>query len=325
MHTTSPGGDPVLTRLISSALSLAVVLPLSLRPFSFLSYTSVAGLLALGLAFLVLILNGIATLSNGDGNPTAAEPAPSPWQQAFSTTPRGLAEFYGVVSFCFGIPPLAFPIEGSMGRPDRFPSAVCWSMAAVALLYIGICETVALLYPNAPSNILMALPADSILATSVRLLVAAVCLLSYPLALVPLAESMEKALVPACASSDEERAPLRGAAGAGAGAAAPVEGGRRTRLAVRMGVVVASAMFAAGVPCISVIISFIGAFSVALLALVLPPLFHLCLVSMRQTRRDALKDVALLVLGSVATIVATVLTAQAGFLSILFTHKCPSS
>lgn len=322
MHTTSPGGDPVLTRLLSSALSLAVVLPLSLRPFSFLSYTSVAGLLALGLAFLVLILNGIATLSNGDGNPTAAEPAPSPWQQTFSTTPRGLAEFYGVVSFCFGIPPLAFPIEGSMGRPDRFPSAVRWSMAAVALLYIGICEAVALLYPNAPSNILMALPADSVLATSVRLLIAAVCLLSYPLALVPLAESMEKALVPACASSDEERAPLRGGAGA---AAAPAEGGRRARLAVRVGVVVASAMFAAGVPCISVIISFIGAFSVALLALVLPPLFHLCLVSMRQAQRDALKDAALLVLGSVATIVATVLTAQAGFLSILFTHKCPSS
>ena len=31
--------DPALTRLLSSALSLVVVLPLSLRPFSFLSYT----------------------------------------------------------------------------------------------------------------------------------------------------------------------------------------------------------------------------------------------------------------------------------------------
>lgn len=323
MHTTSPGGDPALTRLLSSALSLAVVLPISLRPFSFLSYTSVAGLLALGLAFLVLILNGIATLSTGNDSNAGAKHAPSPWEQAFSTTPRGLAEFYGVVSFCFGIPPLAFPIEGSMGRPDRFPSAVRWSVAAVALLYIGICETLALLYPTAPSNILLALPSDSILATSVRLLVAAVCLLSYPLALVPLAESMEKALVSVCKSSDEERAPLRAEAGAGA-AAAPA-GGKRTLLAVRVGVVVASAMFAAGVPCISVIISFIGAFSVALLALVLPPLFHLCLVSMRQTWRDAVKDAALLVLGSVATIVATVLTAQAGFLSIMLTHKCPSS
>ena len=101
------------------------------------------------------------------------------------------------------------------------------------------------------------------------------------------------------------------------------EGAGRARLAVRVGVVVASVIVASIMPCINIIVSFIGAFSVALLALVLPPLFHLRLVSVRQTQNDVVKDVGLLVLGSVATIVATVLVAQAGFLTILFTHKCP--
>lgn len=309
--------DPALTRLIGSFFSFIVILPLSLRPFSFLAHTSVAGLLALGLAFLVLILNGITQLST---NPP--EPAPTLGPSPFSTSLRGLSEFFGVASFCFGIPPLAFPIQRAMHRPDGFPWAVRWSMAAVALLYIGICTTVAVLYPKAPSNILLALPADSILSTGVRLLVAAVCLLSYPLALVPLAESMEQALLRARARAqahDEERAPLR----AGGMAAPAAEGTARARLVVRVGVVLASAVFASAVPCFGVVVSFMGAFSVALLGLVLPPLFHLCLVSRWGTRADAGKDVVLLALGTVATLVATALTAKAGFLSILETHKCP--
>jgi amino acid permease len=312
------------------------VLPLSLRPFSFLSYTSIAGLCALGLAFLVLIVHGALAAAAAEPPAAMTSTSTSTWShKAFATSPGGLAEFYGVASFCFGIPPLAFPIQHSMTRPDRFSAAVRWSMASAALLYIAIAETVALLYPTAPSNILFALPAASFLATGVRLLVLVVCLLSYPLAMVPLAESIEKALLllearaHGPAADPSERAPLRAGAAAGGGAGgaatATAEGPRGSRLPVRVSLVVTSAVVGTAVPCFGLVVSFLGAFSVALLAFVLPPLFHLCLVSMPLTRAEALQDVALLVLGTVATIVATVLTAQAGFLSILINHKCPTS
>ncbi len=330
------GGGPALARLLSVGLSLLVVLPLSLRPFSFLSYTSVAGLCALGLAFLVLIAHGALSQGADATTPSPPSPSPSPWRAAslvLATDPHGLAEFFGVASFCFGIAPLAFPIQQAMRleHAGRFPAAVRWSMASVAGLYILLAEAVAVLYPAPlPSNILLVLPAGSLLATAVRALVAVVCLLSYPLALVPLAESMEKAVARAARGhargpvDDAETAPLRPGAAAASGSTS-ASTLPRLRLVVRAGLVVASAVVATVVPCFGIVVSFLGAFSIALLALVLPPFFHLCLVSTtRPTRTESAKNLALLVVGAVATIVATVLTAQAGFLSILTTHECPT-
>lgn len=306
------GGGGGGERFMGCCFSLLVVLPLSLRPFSFLAYTSVAGLLALSLAFVGVIVYGTAAASS-----SARLDSPN----LFATSPGGLAEFFGVASFCFGVPPLAFPIEGSMRRPERFPSAMWWSMAGVALLYIITAETVAILYPAVPSNVLFALPMNSPLATAARLLVALVCLLSYPLAMVPLAGSVEMAAVAAAEKApDPETTPLRGGRAAETGTR--IAGLRLRAVLVRIALVLASGVCATVVPCFGVVISFIGAFSVALVGFVLPPLLHLCLVPSLH-RRTYCIDLALLILGTVATIVSSFITLKAGFLSILLEHKCP--
>ena len=99
-----------------------VVLPLSVRNVAFLSYTSVVGLISLGLSFLVIIAAGVAAAAAavGPAGPTTAlveVTAQSFLRQALATSPQGLAQFFGVACFCFGIPPLVFPIQGEGEEP----------------------------------------------------------------------------------------------------------------------------------------------------------------------------------------------------------------
>ena len=191
-------GQPLLTRFMNTLLCLVVVLPLSCaKSLAFLSYSSVVGLVALLLSFAVIMGLGFqaaaaAAATGADANTTTGT---SSWDRAFSTSPEGLSTFFGVCAFSFGIPPLVFPIQGSMARPEFFKSAVRLALVTVALLYIVVAETIVHLYGDdtkaIPPNILAVLP-ESNLATLVRLLVAVVCLMTYPLAIVPLSESVEK-------------------------------------------------------------------------------------------------------------------------------------
>lgn len=116
-------GAPMLTRFVNTLLCLVVVLPLSCaKSLSFLSYSSLIGLLALFLSFATIIALGY----NNNNTITAGNAAalPSIWTRAFATDAQGLSRFFGVTAFSFGIPPLLFPVQGSMRKPEFFRSAV---------------------------------------------------------------------------------------------------------------------------------------------------------------------------------------------------------
>ncbi len=346
-------GAPILTRFANTLLCLVVVLPLSCaKSLSFLSYSSLVGLFALFFSFATI-------LALGYHNGVIDAGAPSVWRRAFATDAQGLSRFFGVTAFSFGIPPLLFPVQGSMRKPEYFRSAVRLALTTVAGAYILVAEAVVILYDfQIPPNILSVLP-PSHLATGVRLLVALVCLVTYPLAIVPLCESVEKALDGPHASSrmyrwdslqrsssqyqerdapslihaggiDDLYAQEAGGEGGGSVEAYMPRFQQRSsdawswrRFGVRSSIVLSTAILSTVVPCFGVVVSFMGAFSVAILSFVLPPLFHLLLFNARLLRRQILWDVFMFALGLVACVVATSLTAKSSLGPILRTHQCP--
>lgn len=383
-------GQPLLTRFMNTLLCLVVVLPLSCaKSLAFLSYSSVVGLVALLLSFAVIMGLGFQAAAAAAASTPATSNTTSSWDRAFSTSPEGLSTFFGVCAFSFGIPPLVFPIQGSMARPEFFKSAVRLALVTVALLYIVVAETIVHLYgddaKDIPPNILAVLP-ESNLATLVRLLVAVVCLMTYPLAIVPLSESVESfftgpqptrmyrweslnsesngmyverarpTMLPLSAGAagavteekekdrmDEERQGGGGReqqeqeGGEGEGVEqgqVPLAGSPRyqqrpsqawswKRVLLRSGIVVFTAICSAIVPCFGVVVSFMGAFSITILSFILPPLFHLLIFNARLLKRQIFLDVCMLVIGVVACIVATSLTAKSSLGPIIHAHRCP--
>lgn len=374
-------GAPIWTRFCNTLLCLLVVLPLSCtKSLSFLSYTSLFGVIALLLSFATIIALGINNTPPAATAAAAAAAAatgelPTKWARAFSTDAQGLSRFFGITCFSFGIPPLLFPIQGSMDRPEFLGSAVRLALVSVSAAYILIAEATVMLYDFAiPPNILSVLP-DSDLATFVRLLMVMVCLLTYPLAIVPLCENVQNALegprvsriyrwdsLQRGSSQYEERetsgfnhrassASLQDQENGGtdttAQGASPLsllQGGcnglthmpryqqRRSdaesvwsakRLLLRTGIVFATAVLSTVVPCFGVVVSLMGAFSVAILSFVLPPLFHLTLFKARLLRTEALWDAGMFLLGLLACACATSLTAKSSLGPIAHSHRCP--
>lgn len=374
-------GAPIWTRFCNTMLCLLVVLPLSCaKSLSFLSYTSLFGVIALLLSFATIIALGINNTPPAAIAAAAAAAkaggAPSVWTRAFATDAQGLSRFFGITCFSFGIPPLLFPIQGSMSRPEFFGSAVRLALVSVAAAYILIAEATVLLYDFAiPPNILSVLP-DSILATFVRLLMVMVCLLTYPLAIVPLCESVQKALegprvsriyrweslqrassqyeerqgfnhlVSSTSLQDQESGVTAAASAATTTPAAPpvLRGGSSEgnhmpryqqkhseaesawswkRLLLRAAIVFTTAVLSTVVPCFGVVVSFMGAFSVAILSFVLPPLFHLLLFNARLLRKEALWDLFMFLFGLLACVSATSLTAKSSLGPIVHSHRCP--
>lgn len=95
------------------------------------------------------------------------------------------------------------------------------------------------------------------------------------------------------------------------------------QLMLRAGIVFATAVLSTVVPCFAVVVSFMGAFSVAILSFVLPPLFHLLLFNARLLRREALWDLFMFVFGLLACVSATSLTAKSSLGPIVHSHRCP--
>lgn len=366
-------GSPIFTRLANTLLCVLVVLPLSCaKSLSFLSYTSFFGIIALLLSFITIIALGINHTS-----PTAAAAAaaaveagggPSAWDRAFETDAKGLSRFFGIACFSFGIPPLLFPIQGSMPCPEFFRPAVGLALVSVAAAYILIAETVVLLYDFVvPPNILTVL-STSPLSTTVRLSMVLVCVLTYPLAIVPLCESVEKALegprvariyrweslqgptsyyqprdepealsssrsiLAQCLGRREEisretpRSPSDRPPGHMPRYQQPHSKSRTWSwrvLILRACIVFATALLATLVPCFGGVVAFLGAFSVAILSFVLPPLFHLILFNARLLRREALIDVGMFFLGLVVCVGATSLTARTNLYPLVSSHTCP--
>jgi len=204
--------------------------------------------------------------------------------------------------------------------------------------------------------------------------------LTYPLAIVPLCESVQKALegprvsriyrweslqrassqyeerrgfdhlASSSSLQDQESGTSSTTTAATAGAAAPaapppvLQGGSSEgnhmpryqqkhseaesawswkRLLLRAAIVFTTAVLSTVVPCFGVVVSFMGAFSVAILSFVLPPLFHLLLFNARLLRKEALWDLFMFMFGLLACVSATSLTAKSSLGPIVHSHRCP--
>jgi amino acid permease len=184
---------------VLSIISGLIVFPIScVHNVGMLAAFSIFGMVCLIVSVFAILTYGF--LYYGDSAVEMGEDGPNNhllplWPESISH----LTSFVGVSVFCFGLCSLAFPVEESMQRRNEFPTAVLWCLVFVWTLYVLLGDGGAILFAAAPNgiqdNILGNLPVDSKVALVVRLAMAGVSLLTYPLTLVPPAQMIEHYLL----------------------------------------------------------------------------------------------------------------------------------
>lgn len=241
------------------------------------------GLICLMVGVLAIISYGLAEFGSDTLNhPLVNLKDPSNPLPLFPESVPDTTIFIGVATFCFGLSSLAFPIEESMEKKEDFQKAVFWSLLFVWAIYVVIGDAGSLLYLHDPDgisdNILINLPEKSLAAALVRLSMALVCVLTFPLTFVPPAQMLEYYFQnirqklkfwnanPYQTINDGDEAPY-------------TEPTLWVRLLNRSILVGVCTLLATAVPCFGMIISILGCFTVAILSFVLPPLFHLYIIT----------------------------------------------
>mmetsp|Transcript_2876 Transcript_2876/g.4376 ORF Transcript_2876/g.4376 Transcript_2876/m.4376 type:complete len:499 (+) Transcript_2876:60-1556(+) len=290
-------------------LSFFVVYPLSCpKNIGVLSKTSFAGLMCLLISIGVLIAFGLS--SYGDGfQETETELTMLP------TSPSALTTFIGIAVFCFGLCTFAFPVEESMANRADFPRAVMWSMIFVCSFYVLMGDVLCLVYQYDPSgisgNILQNLPKHSTTAAVVRTALAMVCLVSFPLTMVPPAEMIEQMIIQSIRRWTRPSQPLVEEGGVSLPHYSSLtsesdvrqtelveerhytpehfeEPSMMLRWSNRLFLVVMCTALAAHVPCFGLVVSLLGSFTVTILSFVLPPVLHLLIVI--KPRMDYIRE-----------------------------------
>ena len=236
-----------------------------------LSKFSAMGLVAIAFSFVVIVYHGLSlngtsgfttsTFSEARGGTLTLLPP------SFST----FAVYYGTASFCFGITPVTFSMKSSMKDPTKMAAANRLALLCTYTFYAIVGTFVILLYspPNAPAlkgDILAALPPGSPLTLAVRASMIVVCVVSYPLCLVPCADIITAALLDAPLLSLLRPSPLR--------------------FFLRLTLVTTTTLVAAKIPSFVLVVSLIGCFCVGVVSFVFPPLFHRRLVGERVEREE---------------------------------------
>lgn len=176
------------------AFSVLIVYPMS-------CYTDVSKLTSFSLLGLVCLIGGVVSivcfglyLFGEDVILTGNIDLP-----LFPQSITDFSTFVGIVTFGFGLPSLAFPVEESMARPSEFYIAARWAVIFVWIVYFCMADGVSILFVHddrgIASNILKNLPTYSFLGNVVRIAMAFVCLLTFPLTFIPPAQLAEQALV----------------------------------------------------------------------------------------------------------------------------------
>ena len=172
--------------------TLAVLLPLCIIPpnMSFLAKFSAAGLGAIFLSFALIIVYGIEQLGNGNVKGVTFH-----LNDLYPNTFTNLSHFFGIATFSFGIPPLAFQLRSSLEpklRRTEFLPSIKKSLGLVFGTYILLGVFVAMLFHNVgvKGDILKNLPPGST-TNFINVLMILVCLVSYPLCAVPATQTLE--------------------------------------------------------------------------------------------------------------------------------------
>jgi len=183
----------ILSRSSLTILSGIVLLPLcNVQTIDKLSFASIAALVCLGVAIITILVYGINLYGTEVRNYDATTNSVKLWAEDMKDT----MFLVGVSTYCFGLCSAVFPIEESMKRKEDFSKAVAWSLVIVWVIYAVVGDAAAVLYAYDPhgvqDNILRNLPTQSTVANLVRISMAAVCLLSFPLPFVPPTQMLEK-------------------------------------------------------------------------------------------------------------------------------------
>ena len=276
-----PSNNSQWIRLAWTAL---ILIPLSCwaPDMSYLSKFSAAGLSAIGISFALIISFSFSSM----GPSSAID-----FGDLFPSRLTNASHFFGISTFCYGIPPLTFVLRDSLPKALRrthFLPSIKRSLDLVFLTYLLLGVGVAYLYrsPGVEGDILKNLP-DGSSATIIRGLMILVCLVSYPLCAVPATQILESKLFP---NSND------------------AAGGLRRRIIVRVPFILISTAVGGCVPGFVDIVSLIGCFSVGLVSYVLPPLFYLRLNLGDSKEQRFCKF--LFILGSVVTLFSTYLTVK---------------
>ncbi len=219
-----------------------------------------------------------------------------------------MTSYMGVAIFCFGVCSLVFPVEANMKKKKEINIAVLYCLLFVWSIYTVVGDGLALLYVHDSrgimSNILQNLPIQSASAIAVRVSMAAVCLFTFPLTLVPPAQMIEQLLhhnlrffLPSSSgkgllSHTTSYTSIEGSDSNKAGAGDPneerssemysediEEPPTTLRFSVRFLLISMCTVLAISIPCFGDVISLLGSFTVSILSFVMPPILHYRLVS----------------------------------------------
>ncbi|GMI06916.1 hypothetical protein TrVE_jg13049 [Triparma verrucosa] len=261
--------DPTLSfgTAANTVLTAVVLLPISCVPdIGFLSKYSVMGLGAIVISFLVIFYHGYTEYGlSGFGD--------VPVSTLYPDSLTNLSHWYGVSCFCFGISPMTFNVKDSMSEPSTMNSACRVALLVVFLSYCVIGDGTLLLLtpdgaPGITGDILQSLPAASLMASFVRISMTFVCLVSFPLCMVPAAEVVEGKLF--MTGKNSEPTPVH------------------LRVMTRSVLVAVSTTVAALIPSFVLIVSLIGCLCVGLVTFIFPPFFHMMLLKhQREYNRDS--------------------------------------
>lgn len=101
-----------------------------------------------------------------------------------------LSSYIGIACFCFGVCTYIFPVEESMENTKDFGLALVYCLVLVSGFYIFVGESAAVLFSattqgHVSGNILLNLPSRSFTTLIARISMACICVLTYPLVLLP--------------------------------------------------------------------------------------------------------------------------------------------
>ena len=253
-------GDGVVPAVILTAISLV-------PHIGVLSHASALGLAVLFGTFAVIF--GYGLVEESETTESLA------W---WPNSRQGLAQWFGVVVFGFGIVPMTYNYHASMRQPGRMVLVTAYAMGATAVSYLIAGLGLYALFPALKGDVLSELPKTGILPILTRLSMVVVVLMTAPLIVVPLSELLQG------------------------------KWQRQEIWMIRLGICVLSCVIAVAYPEFVRALSLVGSTCVAAVSFLIPPLLHARLLWMQRQKITGVMvvDGVMLALGCALTIISTI-------------------
>lgn len=267
---------------------------ISLIPdISFLAPYSASGLATIIFTYLVISVYGLTKMGDNWDSDSLQ------WESLWPANFTGVASWFGMVVFSFGIVPIAYNIQEAMTEPKKMVQSTEQGLKLVCLIYVIVSTGVAIVFSPEPhsfkSDVLQQLP-DNWIAIMTYIALTFVAIVTAPLLLMPCADI------------------FRGKFGILSGNI------YLSNILIRCMICSVCTMVAVLVPDFVKFISFFGSACVAFVSFTLPPLMYIALMS-KGTEESGLSssfsvnssnhllfDKAMLIVGILVTCVASFLT-----------------